>query len=96
MASARHDPVMVFVGAALMAIGGLIAALCGTCTLLATAGLLIDLAEGQRNGGADYGINFWTVAAIGGLPTLVGLGMFLGGRSLGTSAMKPPPKFDDV
>ena len=72
-----------FIGAALMAIGGLIAGLCGLCTV----GFLI---AGVSSPGGDGLIPLALV--IGGIPTAIGVLLFVAGRGmreLGVAAGKP-------
>jgi hypothetical protein len=74
------DPVQTFVGGALMALGGLIAALCGLCTLGVIGFGVVDTITGGPTddlmGGAVI------VAIIGGLPTAAGVLLFMWGRRL--------------
>jgi hypothetical protein len=67
-----------FFGWLMMAAGGLIALTTGACTLYVLAGLM-------ANGSGGYGTTGeWAVMAlvIGGLPCLIGVGLFFGGRKL--------------
>ncbi|HYD28965.1 hypothetical protein [Brevundimonas sp.] len=68
-----------FFGLLMMAAGGLIALTTGACTLY------VVLAGLMANGSGGYGTTGeWVVMAlvIGGLPCLIGVGLFLGGRKL--------------
>ena len=81
----RPDPVQRFFGAALMAVGGLIAVLCGLCTLLVLGGSLVTMAMNPSNlalmlTGVFSGALL--VAIVGGLPTVVGILIFRWGRGL--------------
>lgn len=72
------DPVVRFFAGALMAVGGLIAALCGTCT----AGfVLFSVYEAVRYpiGAGALASNFAIFAIVGGLPTLIGVLLFRAG-----------------
>lgn len=84
----RRDPLLAFIGGAIMGIGALVASLCGACTLLFGSGVLFDAMAG-RGGGDGFQIDLPTVAIIGGVPTAIGLGLFFGGRSLYRSGAKP-------
>ena len=81
------DPTRAFFGAALMAVGALIAGLCGLCTV---GFLLVSLFSPGGSGVAVLAI------PIGGIPTGLGLLLFWGGKSLRKprpqkEAPKPPP-----
>jgi hypothetical protein len=71
-------------GALLMAAGALIAGLCGLCSVA----FLVSLAATDQGGLGGM----WVVALIfGGPPIVIGVGVFLGGRSLwrGPKPSKP-------
>lgn len=83
-------------GALLMAIGGLIALLCGLCSLTTllgmTWGLLSSLASGFR-AGLMLGV-LWSlllVGVVGGIPTLVGVVLFRSGQRMRRDAQPPIP-----
>jgi hypothetical protein len=85
----RPDPVQRFFGAALMAVGALIAALCGACTLLFIGVTLIGMASNPSNLGLMLTGVFsgaLVVAIVGGLPIVVGILIFRWGRRL----FRPP------
>jgi hypothetical protein len=72
-------PVARFFGWLLMGVGGLVAATTGACSAWF---LVMPILGG---GGFDFaGVLGWIllVFMIGGLPCLIGVGLFLGGRSL--------------
>ncbi|HEY0649443.1 hypothetical protein [Phenylobacterium sp.] len=75
------SPVQKFLGGALMAVGGLIAALCGLCTLG-----LIGFGVADTFGGGSSGGDLLGAAAIatiiGGVPTVLGVLLFAWGRRL--------------
>lgn len=76
-------------GGLLMAAGILIAGLSGLCTLLVVGGSLADTTSGEM------GSMVMAVGIFGGIPFLIGLGLFLAGRSLirsGRSADIPPAR----
>ena len=75
-----------FLGALLMGVGGLIAALCGLCTVTFVANGLGG-PRGEIFTGADVAV---MALFIGGIPTLVGVLMFLGGRALRRAARRKP------
>jgi hypothetical protein len=71
----RRDPVARLFGALLMAVGALMMALCGLCSLvfvLSTAG----------SGGGETGGMLLLVLVIGGVPIAIGFGIFWLGRWL--------------
>jgi hypothetical protein len=72
-------------GGLLLALGILIAGLSGLCTLLIVGTSLVD----GSSGGEDYGIGMMALV-IGGVPFVVGLGMFFAGRALLRSPSPPP------
>jgi hypothetical protein len=67
-----------------MAVGGLMAALCGTCTLVAAT---FGIASGD--GAADI-LLLLTYTAIGGVPTVLGALIFHQGLKLWRSARSGP------
>jgi hypothetical protein len=93
----KEHPVQAFFGAALMAVGALMGGLCGLCTAVFVIGGLFS------GGGAEFGGAGMVVMAlvIGGLPTLIGVGLFFGGRALWRDAqpparpVQPPAHFSD-
>lgn len=78
MSAREPSPELKFIGAALMAVGGLIAALCGTCTVIFAGATIID---SYRYPGELLSI-LLMVSLIGGLPTLIGALLFRWGRKL--------------
>jgi hypothetical protein len=76
------SPVKVFFGWCLMAVGGLIALTCGLCTF----GFVVVGVIGAfgRYGGGPFSMISSLLAALmfGGLPTLVGAGVFIAGREM--------------
>ena len=97
--SERPDPVQRFFGAALMAVGGLIALLCGLCTVAYAGVALIAMAMNTSNlqlmlsgvfGGALL------VAVVGGTPTVVGILIFRWGRSLYRPASRIPSEHTEL
>lgn len=70
-----------FFGAALMAVGGLIALLCGLCTLTYFVMGASDLAKGGE-AGVYAPIMMIASLLMGGVPTAVGVGLFVLGRGL--------------
>ncbi len=78
-----------FFGVMLIVVGLLLAALCGLCTLV-VAGVSLSAAPDQQGygGGGMVGI----ALLLGGVPTLLGLGMIFAGVMLLRSARKPPPE----
>ncbi|MGH6909146.1 MAG: hypothetical protein ACREEG_03090 [Phenylobacterium sp.] len=79
------DPLERFMGAAIMAVGLLIALLCGTCTAYFTIGSL-------RGMGNQTGVILMALL-LGGTPTLIGVAMFRYGLNLfrGKPALRPSP-----
>ena len=78
MSGREQTPELKFIGSALMAVGGLVAALCGTCTLVLVGTAIVD---SYRHPG-DLVSALLLFAAVGGLPTLIGLLIFRWGRSI--------------
>jgi hypothetical protein len=78
MTAGEPSPELKFIGGALMAVGGLIAALCGTCTLIFAGASVMD---SFRNPGDLLSI-LLLVGIVGGLPTLIGVLLFRWGRRL--------------
>lgn len=71
-------------GALLMTAGGLIAGLCGLCS----AGVLIMTVADGANG---IGSSILLALIFGGPPIVIGLGLFLWGRSLWRGPRPPKP-----
>lgn len=82
-----------FLGGCLLAVGLLIATLCGACTLLFAGAFLIG-AGGSH--GAQIGMVLWTLAIpliIGGIPTAIGVALaVVGWRLLRPAKPSPPPE----
>lgn len=86
MSEARPDPVQRFFGAALIAIGVLMMVLCGGCGAIIFLFYVFDgLAHPNDMSMAIIPI------FVGGVPALIGLGLFAGGRAL-RGGPKPPPR----
>lgn len=71
----RPDPVARLFGALLMAVGALMMALCGLCSLI----FVISMAGG---GGGEAGGMLLLALVIGGVPIAIGFGLFWLGRWL--------------
>ena len=67
-----------FLGGLLMVVGGLMAALCGLCTVAVVLEGFFG-PRGELLTGPDLAI---VGLFVGGIPTLIGLGIFLIGRAL--------------
>ena len=97
--SKRPNPVVAFFGWLLMCGGALVAATTGTCTVYFLAAPIL---QGE---GVDYfgGLVSWIllVMIVGGVPCLIGVGMFFLGRFVarrGNARQLPPrqvEEFDD-
>jgi hypothetical protein len=79
-----NKAVQRFFANALMAVGGLIALLCGGCTTIVLAFTVANVAIGM------------IVLVVGGLPTAIGVGLFVIGRRMELQAdasrpRDPPP-----
>jgi hypothetical protein len=83
------SPVQKFFGAGLMAVGGLMAALCGTCTLF----FLVSAADNLRYpGGVVTAVGLGLLSAlVGGLPTAAGFLLARWGWRLFRPAPRVPP-----
>ncbi len=68
-----------FFGVLLMAIGGLMAALCGGCGALFVFGGLISMFTSNPQ---DAPLIAGMGLVVGGVPAAIGVGLFLAGRSL--------------
>jgi hypothetical protein len=93
MSERGGKPVQAFFGFLLVTIGLLMATLCGLCTgVFVISGL-------ASNGGEYGGLGLVATAlVIGGLPTLLGVGLFFAGRRLlrGAEPPKPIVRLDDA
>ena len=77
------EPIKRFFAAALMAIGGLIALLCGLCTLGWTGFVIVALTTSRdKSTAAAFGGTLLITLFVGVLPTLFGVGLFVAGRGL--------------
>jgi hypothetical protein len=76
-------PVQRFFGAALMAVGVLVMALCGICS---TCGVIMGLTDPTFGGGDTIGL----VLLIGGVPFAIGLGTFFAGKALRGRPLERP------
>lgn len=73
------SPTQRFVGALLMAVGGLMAALCGGCgALFVIGGLLSLFSRNAQDGPMLAGMGL----VVGGIPAAMGVGLFIAGRAL--------------
>jgi hypothetical protein len=79
------NPLQKFIGGALMAVGGLIAALCGTCTV-ATIGYGLFDSLGGGVAADDLVSGVVMLGLIGGVPTVLGVLLFRWGWRL----FRPP------
>ena len=75
------SPIQKFFGAALMAVGGLIAGLCGLCTLGVIGFGVVDAFGGGSSADDLFG-GILVVSFIGGIPIALGVLLFVWGRSL--------------
>jgi hypothetical protein len=83
----KDRPVQAFFGSALMAVGALMGGLCGLCTAVFVIGGIFGGGGGGEFGGGEMVV---MALVIGGLPTLIGVGLFFGGRALWRDAQPPP------
>ena len=81
--SGSPGPVRAFVGAALIAVGVLIMALCGGCGAIFFAVFFVDAIAHPNDAGMMLMPLF-----LGGVPAAIGFGLFLVGREL---RRRPPP-----
>ncbi|HEY2740278.1 MAG TPA: hypothetical protein VGK45_17845 [Thermoanaerobaculia bacterium] len=78
-----------FLTGAMIAVGFVMVALCGTCTLIFTIGGLSDLANNHSGGEFDPRTTLALTAMLGGPPTLIGGLLIWGGYWL-RRRPKPP------
>lgn len=81
------DRLTRFVAGALVAMGGLMVLLCGSCTLVYGGGGLVSLIRGE-----DTGLSIFIVATaliVGGLPTAAGVVLLVNGWK-SWQANRPP------
>ena len=79
------SPAGRFVGCLVTVLGGLMTVLCGACTaVFLTIGL-----SAPRGGAGDYGITVMSLV-IGGIPTLVGVSIFIAGILILRASRRPP------
>ncbi|WP_304178121.1 hypothetical protein [Phenylobacterium aquaticum] len=84
----QASPVHRYFGAMLMAVGGLIAVLSGLCSLSFLALVIWNaITGGGRTVIADVGQMLTLMLAFGGIPFVVGLGVFFWGRRLRRQAL---------
>lgn len=88
-------PVQRFFGAALIGVGFLMMVLCGGCGALFFIGFLISGLTSSNPEDLSFLI---MPIVLGGVPALVGFGLFAGGRALRrpASAAAPPPPAGDA
>lgn len=89
MSDQGGNSVKGFFGALLIAVGALMAGLCGLCTLVVAIGGLVT----GGNGGGDEifsgGDTVILALVIGGVPTAIGVGLFFIGNALWRQAKAP-------
>lgn len=95
--SSEPNPVAAFFGWLLMCSGALVAVTTGACTVF------FVLAPVLQGGGVGYfgGLVSWIVLVmiVGGIPCLIGIGMFFLGRLIarrGTARQLPPRRVEDL
>jgi len=76
------SPAGRFVGCLVTVLGGLMMTLCGLCTAF-------FLTMGLTTHGTDYGITMLSLV-IGGIPTLVGIAIFVAGILILRASRRPP------
>ena len=81
--TAAPSSVRRFFAAMLILVGGLMAVLCGLCTAVFFIGGVASPGGGDPMSGMDVAI---LSLFLGGIPTLIGVGLIFGGRAL----LKPP------
>lgn len=76
---APPSPTQRFFGGLLMAIGGIMAALCGGCgALFVVGGLLSLFSRNPQDATMIAGMGLF----VGGIPAAMGMGLFIAGRAL--------------
>ncbi|MGH6909147.1 MAG: hypothetical protein ACREE0_16980 [Phenylobacterium sp.] len=88
MTDADSDPVRSFFGAALIAVGFLMMLLCGGCGALFFIAFLIGGIASSNH--EDISMVIMPIV-LGGVPALVGFGLFVAGRALRRPASDPRP-----
>jgi hypothetical protein len=78
--SEGKDLIVRLFGAMLMAVGGLIVVLCGLCSAAFLVNVLTSASQYGNSAGALSTILF--ILPIGGVPILIGVGIFFWGRVL--------------
>lgn len=88
MSAPQPSPERRFFGAALMAVGGLIAALCGSCTVILSVAMIVESLNYPR----ELFSMLLMFLVVGGVPTLLGLMLFCWGRRLRRPPTSNRPK----
>ncbi|MBW8813246.1 MAG: hypothetical protein JF588_07445 [Caulobacterales bacterium] len=88
MTDLRPSPVQRFFAGLLMVVGALMAGLCGLCTAVFLVDSVVGGGGGELGGGAGLAV---MALFIGGIPTAIGVGLFVAGRSLARPARPVPP-----
>jgi hypothetical protein len=83
------DKVTRFVAGALVAVGGLMVLLCGSCTLVFGGGALVGLARGEDAGLSCFILTMALI--VGGVPTAGGLVLLVNGWKSWQANRPPPP-----
>jgi hypothetical protein len=81
------SPLRRFVGGLLIAVGSLIAGLCGLCTGVFELLSIHDLLSNTAHGPDNIDIPVFLPLALGIVPILIGVGLFFWGRNL----LRAPP-----
>ena len=79
MSEGERNPVVRFFGWLLMGIGGLIAVTAGACSLYFLVSMVASTGSGGFGGVLG---SLGLVAAFGGVPIAVGVGLFVAGRAI--------------
>jgi uncharacterized membrane protein YccC len=82
----------IFFGCLLIAIGALMALLCGACTALAVSSGLLDLFATKGDPVMSFAVEAGVGGILGGLPTLIGVGLvWIGWRLIRPRRPRPLP-----
>ena len=76
------SPVRRFLGALLIAVGGLIAALSGLCSVVFLGALVVDLVRDPASMDSAVWPSLILLLVVGGLPLAIGVGLVFWGRAL--------------
>lgn len=87
--SEHSNPTGRFFGGLLMVVGGLMAALAGLCTIVFVGAVVLEMGRGNQTIFGETASFLMLSAVVGGVPIILGVGLFFLGRFMWRKASAP-------